>query len=173
MDVSTAAEKVNEKQVAWYAPQFEMAKTISGPVWLTFHRPIWAVDSQKKGEPAGDNQTLAAAARTSTPPNVQAMISGHHHTFELMSYVQDLPLQIVSGHGGDDLSLHAPSVVKGLEINGVTVKDGLGRPGVFGFSMLERVAEDMTGLNWTLKAYDITGKQIAICDIRGKEASCR
>ena len=173
MDVSTAAEKVNEKQVAWFRPQFEMANTISGPVWLTFHRPIWAVDSQKKGEPAGDNQTLAAAARTSTPPNVQAMISGHHHTFELMSYVQDLPLQIVSGHGGDDLSLHAPTVVKGLEINGVTVKDGLGRPGVFGFSMLERVVEDMTGLNWILKAYDITGKQIAICDIKGREASCR
>jgi hypothetical protein len=64
-------------------------------------------------------------------------------------------------------------VVKGLEINGVTVKDGLGRPGVFGFSMLERVADDMTGLNWILRGYDITGKQIAICDIKGKEASCR
>jgi hypothetical protein len=39
--------------------------------------------------------------------------------------------------------------------------------------MLERVADDMTGLNWILKANDITGKQIAICEIKGKEASCR
>ena len=173
MDVSTAAEKVNDKQVAWYKPQFEMAKNISGPAWLTFHRPIWAVDSQKKGEPAGDNHTLAAAARNSIPSNVQAMISGHHHTFELMTYVEDLPLQIVSGHGGDDLSLHAPTVVKGLEINGVTVKDGLGRPGVFGFSMLERASNDPTGLNWVLSGYDIQGKLLARCDIKGREAVCR
>ena len=173
MDVSTAAEKVNEKQVAWFKPQFEMASTISGPVWLTFHRPIWAVDSEKKGEPAGDNSTLAAAARNSIPSNVQALISGHHHTFEVMSYVEDLPLQIVSGHGGDDLSAHAPTVVKGLKINGVTVKDGLGRPGVFGFSMLERVADDATGLNWILTGYDIHGQALARCDIKGRETTCR
>ena len=173
MDVSTASEKVNEKQVAWFKPQFEMAGNIAGPVWLTFHRPVWAVDSQKKGEPAGDNQTLAAAARHSISPNVQALISGHHHTFELMTYVEDLPLQIVSGHGGDDLSLSAPTVVKDLLINGVKVKDGVGRPGIFGFSMLERAPNDKTGLNWTLTGYDIAGKAIATCDIKGKDASCR
>ena len=39
--------------------------------------------------------------------------------------------------------------------------------------MLERVADDMTGLNWILKANAITGKQIAICEIKGKKASCR
>jgi hypothetical protein len=163
---------VNEKQVAWFKPQFEMAQHIPGPVWLTFHRPVWAVDSQKKGEPAGDNRTLAAAARNSLPANVQALISGHHHTFELMTYVEDLPLQIVSGHGGDDLSLHAPTVVKGLEINDVTVKDGLGRPGVFGFSMLERVSNDPTGLNWILTGYDIHGISIARCKINGRTADC-
>ncbi len=172
MDVSTAAEKVSEKQVAWFKPQFEMAAKIEGPVWLTFHRPIWALDSQKKGEPAGDNRTLAAAARNSLPSNVQALISGHHHTFELMTYVEDLPLQIVSGHGGDDLSISAPTIVKGLEINGVTVKDGLGRPGIFGFSMLERVPGDDTGLNWVLTGYDIHGKSIARCEIKGRDAAC-
>jgi hypothetical protein len=90
-----------------------------------------------------------------------------------MTYVEDLPLQIVSGHGGDDLSLSAPTVVKDLLINGVKVKDGVGRPGVFGFSMLERAPNDNTGLNWTLTGYDIKGKAIATCDIKGKDASCR
>ena len=172
MDVSTAAEKVNDEQVAWYRPQFEMAKTISGPVWMTFHRPIWAVDTTKKGEPAGDNRTLAAAAREVLAPNVQALISGHHHTFELMSYEQDLPLQIVSGHGGDDLSENAPSVVKGLEINGVRVKDGIGRPGIFGFSILERAKEDTTGLKWTLTAYDTRGRAFSRCRIDGRNGTC-
>jgi hypothetical protein len=172
MDVSTASGKINEKQVAWFKPQFEMAKDILGPVWLTFHRPIWAIESNKKGEQAGDNRTLAAAARNSLSPNVQLMISGHHHTFELMTYEQDLPVQIISGHGGDELSLNAPSVVKGLEINGVTVKDGIGRPGVFGFSMLERVPDDLTGMNWVLTGYDINGILIARCDIKGRNAFC-
>lgn len=172
MDVSTAAEKVNEKQVAWYRPQFELAKAISGPVWMTFHRPIWAVDSTKKGEPAGDNRTLAAAAQNVLGSNVQAFISGHHHTFELMTYDQDLPLQIVSGHGGDDLSEHAPSVVKGLEINGLTVKDGVGRPGVFGFSVMEREKDDPTGLKWSLTAYDTRGRPFARCKIEGRNAVC-
>jgi hypothetical protein len=131
------------------------------------------VDSEKKGDPAGDNRTLAAAARNTLSANVQALISGHHHTFELMTYKEDLPLQIVSGHGGDDLSESAPKIVKGLEINGVSVKDGVGRPGVFGFSMMERVPGDETGLNWTLTGYDVRGAVIARCDIRGRDASCR
>ncbi len=42
-----------------------------------------------------------------------------------------------------------------------------------GFSMLERVADVMTGLNWTLKRYDIAGKQIAICDLKGKGVGCQ
>ena len=173
MDVSTSSEKVNDKQVEWYKPQFELAKSIPGPVWFAFHRPIWALDSVKHNEPAGDNRTLAAAARDSLAPNVQALLSGHHHTFELMTYEQDLPLQIVSGHGGDDLSPHAPTVVKGLQINGVTVKDGLGRPGVFGFSTMERSPDDTSGLNWVLTGYDTHGRVIARCEIKGRNAACQ
>ena len=172
MDVSTAVDKLNEEQAAWYKPQFAMAAAISGPVWLTFHRPIWALASQKEGAFPGDNQTLAAAARGSLSPNVQALISGHIHAFGVMSYVEDLPLQIVSGHGGDDLDAYAPEVMKGLKINGVTVKDGVGRTGIFGFSMLERAPNDASGLNWYLTGYDTQGRVIARCEIKGRNVTC-
>ena len=172
MDVSTADERVNEAQVAWYKPQFAMAKDIAGPVWQAFHRPIWAVDAAEGKKKRGDNQTLAAAARDSVPANVTAFISGHHHTFEAMSYVEDLPAQIVSGHGGDDLSPFAPREVRGISVNGVTVKDGIGRPRVFGFSMMERAESDLSG-DWTLTGYDTHGRSIGSCRLHGRGLDCQ
>ena len=172
MDVSTASEKVNATQVEWYRPQFEAASSIPGPVWLTFHRPIWAADSLKKGVFTGDNKTLAVAARHSIGPNVQMMLSGHHHTFEIMSYVQDLPVQVVSGHGGDDLSPIAPTTVKGIKMEDVEVKDGIGRPKVFGFSMMERNEADPSGKSWKLTGYDTHGQVIGACAIEGRNLRC-
>ena len=42
-----------------------------------------------------------------------------------------------------------------------------------GFSLIERVADDMASLNRISRGYDISGKQIAICDIDGKGVSCQ
>ena len=174
LDVSTAAEKkVNAAEVAWYKPQFELGYSISGPVWFAFHRPIWSIDSAPGAPQTGDNRTLAAAARDAFSGNVTMLLSGHHHTFEAMTYAQDLPLQIVSGHGGDVLAKHARDVVKGLEINGVTVRDGLGRPHIFGFSMLERVPADTSGQRWVLTGYDSHGHPIGRCEITGRQANCQ
>ena len=174
LDVSTVAEKkINEAQVAWYKPQFELAKSIPGPVWFAFHRPIWAIDSPIGGPQTGDNRTLAASARSSLAPNVEMLLSGHHHTFEVMTYGPELPIQVVSGHGGDDLAKNAREVVKGLEINGVTVTGGIGRPHIFGFSMLERVRDDTSGLRWVLTGYDTHGRAIGRCEIAGREADCQ
>jgi hypothetical protein len=172
MDVSTAAEKADAKQVASYREQFALPKSIPGPVWMAFHRPIWAVDFIRNGQLAGDNQTLAAAARDTVPANVQAFLSGHHHVFEVMTYDNDLPIQIVSGHGGDDLSTEAPAIVKGLTINGVKVTDGIARPGIFGFSMIERDPADMSGTKWTLTGYDNHGAAIGKCQLDGRKVVC-
>ena len=90
-----------------------------------------------------------------------------------MTYGPELPIQVVSGHGGDDLAKNAREVVKGLEINGVTVTGGIGRPHIFGFSMLERVRDDTSGLRWVLTGYDTHGRAIGRCEIAGREADCQ
>jgi hypothetical protein len=175
MDVSTADDtKANPQQVEFYRQQFKSVATLApvGPVWLTFHRPIWTADGTEEAEKlGGDNKTLAAAAIGSIPANVQAILSGHQHKFEVDAYVEDLPIQIISGHGGDNLEQKPPENPAGLIINGVTIKNGLAKPRTFGFSMLERPAagpEDQ----WTITDYDTHGRQLGACTLAGRTVNC-
>jgi hypothetical protein len=117
----------------------------------------------------GDNKNLAAAAKDAFPKNVRALISGHHHTFEVMSYADDLPLQIVSGMSGSALS-NALKEVAGLTINGVKVKAGVAHPGLFGFSLLQRSPQ---GEGWTITGYEaVTNRTLAKCELQGREIVC-
>jgi hypothetical protein len=173
MDVSTAdEEKANEKQAAHYRQQFESVRDLvpDGPAWLAFHRPIWTTDGSVESEKSGgDNKTLAAAALGAIPGNVQAFISGHQHKFEVDAYEQDLPIQIVSGHGGDDLSPNPPKSPTGLQVNGMTIKTGYAKPRTFGFSLLERKA---SGEDWTVTDYDVHGHPLGQCRLSGRAAFC-
>ena len=170
MDVATADEgHANPRQVEQFRKEFSgiAALAPSGPVWVTMHRPIRAAGVAVLGFVIGDNKTLAAAARGTMPANVQMLLSGHIHTFQALGYQSDLPAQIVSGHGGDELHTTAPSTVAGLTINGEKVASGLGVPGVFGFAMLER-----KGVDWLLTDHDMAGKPLATCLIRGRTLAC-
>ena len=48
-----------------FRKQFQSVASLAptGPVWLTFHRPIWASGGGAFGFTIGDNKTLAAAAK--------------------------------------------------------------------------------------------------------------
>ncbi|WP_448956097.1 metallophosphoesterase family protein [Labrys neptuniae] len=173
VDVSTADEaKVNEQQVAWYKSAFSTVIDAAGqgPLWLAFHRPAWVTDGSAGQNSGGDNKTLAAALKDTLKPNVQALISGHHHVFEAMGYEQDLPVALISGHGGDDFSPDVPKNLIGLMVNGATIKSGIARPGIYGFAMLERASDGSGG--WTFTGYDIHGKQIGQCAVAGRSLDC-
>ena len=183
LDVSTADEgKVNEQQVAWYKSMFrnvqDQAKTdraskqaADGPVWLAFHRPVWVYDGSAGNQQGGDNKTLQAAAKGNLDTNVQLFLSGHHHVFEAMSYEQDIPVALISGHGGDDFSPEVPPNPIGLTVDGMTVKSGIAKPGIYGFSMLER-ATDGSG-KWTFTGYDVHAKKIGSCIVDGRTLACQ
>jgi hypothetical protein len=118
----------------------------------------------------GDNKTIAAALLGTLKPNVQALITGHQHVFEALSYTQDIPVALISGHGGDDLALKVPKDPVGLTINGMTIKAGIARPGIFGFSLLERVP-DGSG-NWRFTGFDVQGQKIGSCLMNGRSLEC-
>lgn len=176
MDVSTASDKPNEKQIAFFKKQFADIATLApeGPVWVAFHRPLWTVSGKdpKTGDYFGDNQTLQQAALGTLPANVQMLLSGHQHKFEVDAYEQDLPVQIVSGHGGDNLDEDPPTNPVGMDIRGVKIKSGFAKPRTFGFSMLERAPGDRSG-RWTLTDYDVHGQPLGACELFGRTATCK
>ena len=172
MDVSTADEEaVNEKQADRYRQQYaQVAREAKKPVWIAQHRPIWALESTMP-KPAGDNKTLAAAAASGFADNVSALFSGHHHVLEVLNYEQGFPTQFVSGHGGDDLSTTVPTHSDGMLINGLRIKRGIAKVGIFGYSLLERDAiADSTA--WTFSGFDYQGNLLLKCSLRGHDVNC-
>ncbi len=162
-------EKIDAKQVALFQEQYAgLAKSATGPIWLLQHRPIWSAGGTLAGFPYGDNKTLAAAARTTLPAAVSLMLSGHHHIFQALNYKDDLPAQIVSGHGGDYLNSGSSIDPAGWSINGVTVSSGLHDVGTFGYMLMEP-----DGAGWTATNYDINGNARHRCTISGRQVSCR
>lgn len=168
LDASAAEDRVLDENLAEnLSKQFAGLATITGPMWLAMHKPIYAAVRIVNGVSEGDNKTLAAAARAAMPANALAILSGHLHVFQTVSYADDFPAQIVSGNGGDQLSGFAPPNFDGLVINGATVEQGRSVANVFGFAMLERGAEE-----WRLTGYDFHGKPLAVCHLRGRKLAC-
>lgn len=101
------------------------------------------------------------------PTNVNAMFSGHHHTFQVFNYEAQLPAQIVAGHGGDYLDKGVPADQAGLVINDVAIKSGISVPKKFGFATLEK-----RGSDWALLNYDAYGKLMTRCVLSGRSVAC-
>ena len=175
MDTASAREeRADEQEAALYREQFKSVAKLapSGIVWLAFHRVIWSTDGTEVPEKSGgDNKTLALAAKGNIPGNVQLMLNGHQHKFEVDAYVEDIPVAIISGHGGDLLSPNAPTNPVGLVVNGMHIKAGIAKPRTFGFSMLERTP-DAAPVQWTITNYGTHGQPFGRCRIDGRSVDC-
>ena len=175
MDTATAREdKADEQQAALYREQFKSLarRAPSGIVWLAFHRVIWSTDGTEVPEKSGgDNKTLALAAKGNIPANVQLMLNGHQHKFEVDAYVEDILVTIVSGHGGDLLSPYAPTNPVGLVVNGMPIRASLAKPRTFGFSMLEQTPGASPD-QWTITDYGTHGQPFGCCRFEGRSVDC-
>jgi hypothetical protein len=118
------------------------------------------------GIPIGGNLSLMDASRINAqkgapliPHSVELMLSGHIHTFEVINYNQDVPPQLVSGNGGDNLDV-TPRNLRGTQFighSGVTVADGLSVGG-FGYLLMTKAAD-----GWTIDLYDQAGQPKGQC----------
>ncbi len=149
-----------------YAAELQSLAKVEGPLWIAMHKPIFAAANHPLGG-GGDNKTLAAAARDAMPGQAQALLSGHLHTFQTVSYADDFPAQIIAGHGGDYLDGYAPQNFDGQIINGAKVEQGRSAPSTFGYVLLERGAE-----GWTLDGFTADGQRIARCALKGRKLAC-
>ena len=169
LDVSTAEEeKVDETAAAKFKAQFQSLAD-KGPTWVSMHRPIWSSEEiDSGGKSVGDNKTLAAAGMGGIPANVNALLSGHHHSFMAFSYDADLPAQLISGHGGDYLDSGPAANPAGFLINNVLIKAGINVAKMYGYAMLEKQPDG----NWSYLNYDTYGKLITRCTLAGRQVSC-
>jgi hypothetical protein len=169
VDVSSAREeRVDEVQAQAIREQYHsLDGTTVGPTWVLQHRPIWSPGGTFAGKLVGDNKTLAVAASGMIPENVELILSGHHHLFQVLSYQSNLPVQIVSGNSGDYLNPVSSTDPTGWVINGITVKSGLHMPGSFGFSIFEKQNE-----GWLLTNYSRLGVVRTSCFIKDRTAAC-
>ena len=172
LDVTLAGDNAAERAIdgklaAYFRRQFMQLSDIQGPLWIAMHVPVYAFAHVKDGIPEGDNKTLVEAARGAMPATAEALISGHMHTFQAMSYAEDFPAQIVAGNGGVALDAAVPGRLDGLSVGGMKVEKGRGLTSVFGYALLERLEGA-----WRLTAYDVHERPLARCDVRARKVEC-
>jgi hypothetical protein len=102
------------------------------------------------------------------PPNVQAVLSGHVHLFEVVSFSTPQPAQFVAGNGGDWIDTPLPQPLPaGLTPAPGAVIASLVAANRFGFMTMER-----DGPRWRMVAHDVRGVPMIACTLIERKATC-
>ncbi|MEO8305303.1 MAG: metallophosphoesterase [Betaproteobacteria bacterium] len=161
-----------------YRAQFERAFALSGKrpnAFFMNHHPIlgFAPNQAKSDEPYPGNGALqsvlnAVQPTVLFPPNVQALLSGHVHLFEVVSFSTPQPTQFVTGNGGDwiDPNLPLPLPPGTIPAPGTAIA-GLVATNRFGFMTMER-----DGTRWRMVAHDSRGTPMIGCTLFERKTVC-
>ena len=140
------------------------------PFWLLVHHPLRGVAKLRLpfGEDRliGENATLLAASHDIPLPGLQMILSGHIHTFEVETFGNGLPAQLIAGVGGD-LQDTAPADLTNISSGGWAVKSGLSLS-EFGYVTLER---QETG--WSIAMHGTDGTVRRACQLMGRDITCQ
>jgi hypothetical protein len=161
-----------------YRAQFERAFALGARRQNTFfmnHHPIlaFAPNPSTPESPYPGNGGLQSVLQALEPvalfpPDVKALIAGHVHLFEAVSFSTPQPSQFVSGNGGDwvDSKLPLP-LAAGVAPAPSTIVSGIVATNRFGFMTMQR--DDAT---WTMAARDAGGRAMTTCVLSGRRADC-
>ncbi|MEQ1518144.1 MAG: metallophosphoesterase [Usitatibacteraceae bacterium] len=137
------------------------------------HHPILGYSADEKRGVRGGNAGLLSVMnllhpQAYYPSSVTLALHGHVHLFEAMNFSSNHPATIVSGIGGDELSLRLPEPfpmqtppADGVVLESITHGDQ------FGFVVMEKQSA-----NWQITAHDHRGKRNASCVLTGPKLSC-
>jgi hypothetical protein len=102
------------------------------------------------------------------PDNVAAVLAGHNHTLEIVSFASGHPPQFITGNGGDwpDQPFPVP-FPSGLQpAPGAVIEEFLASTR-FGYMTMER-----SGSGWRLEAFDANGASLTTCQLASRKATC-
>ncbi len=105
------------------------------------------------------------------PPNVQTLIAGHNHLFEMVSFVSSHPTQLISGNGGAWADAPLPSPLPpGASVAPGTVIETIASTSRYGFMVLEK--DPHKSDLWRVEARDVYGQIMTICILRDGKTKC-
>jgi hypothetical protein len=143
------------------------------------HHPILAFAPNPRMVPTGvysGNGSLQSVLRPINgdllfPRSVDAVLAGHVHLFEMVSYATAHPTQIVSGNGGAWADVPLPSVLPpgATPAPGATI-ESIVSTNRSGYLMLERDAAASGA--WRLEARDRQGRLFTTCTLRDGKTRC-
>jgi len=170
--------KSSDPMFVTYRAQFERAFALAARRPSTFfmnHHPVlaFAPNPAKPDAPFRSNEALqsvlgALQPTVLFPPNVQALLAGHVHLFEVVSFSTAQPAQFVTGNGGDwiDPPLPLPLPAGTTPAPGAVVAS-LVATNRFGFMTIER-----DGAGWRMVAHDAHGMPMTSCTLFERRATC-
>ena len=139
------------------------------------HHPVlgFAPNARNPNAPYPGNRGLQSVLQTLQPdtlfpPGVQAVLGGHIHLFEVVSFATSHPPQIISGNAGDYVDPRFPSPFSpgAMPAPGAVVERTVSSD-AFGFMTMER-----EGANWKLTARDTRGTALTTCVLADKKIGC-
>ena len=158
LDSASASDKtLDPKSVAAFSA--ELASIKAEHAWLVLHHPIWGL----KGNPPVESPTEVTQAWEKSPvKGIDLIVSGHTHLFELLSFDQGRPTQLVAGDGGTEMAMPIPAKIDGLKLRGATLLSGQDAH-EFGYTALTKTAE-----GWQLALTSTSGKVLETAALPGK-----
>jgi len=104
------------------------------------------------------------------PRNVQALIAGHVHLFQMVSFTTPYPTQFVSGNGGSwaDAPLPQP-LPRGATPAPSAMVESLVSTSHYGYMTMERATGSAA---WRMEARDRRSQLLTTCTLRASKTRC-
>ena len=119
-------------------------------------------DDADNTEQAADPTEVTEAWEKSPVKGIDLIVSGHTHLFELLSFDQGRPTQLVAGNGGTEMAMALPDKIAGLKPRGATLLSSQDAH-EFGYTALTRGAE-----GWRLTLTSTDGRTIKSATLSGR-----
>jgi len=141
------------------------------------HHPVLGFAPNPSEQPTGlypGNLALQSVLRPTYgeryfPANVQALLAGHYHLFEMVSFATSQPAQLISGNAGAyaDAPLPVARARTAQPAPGARIENILSTS-EHGFMIMERGSDG----TWRIEAHDRRGQTLTTCTLRSGDARC-